>query len=78
MFLMEPGIVALAVLICIAVLSLIVFIIAFNRGLCFHDYTVGGGGMGDAWHCEKCELDSYPEGIGFKLVYRILGRTKEL
>lgn len=59
-------------------LSALVYAWAHNQGGCFHKFTTGGGLCGDAWSCTKCSLDKYPEHIGFKPVYKILGRVKEL
>jgi len=57
--------------------SAVIFWFGHNQGFCWHRFKTGGGGMGDAWCCEKCGLDKYPENIGFKFLYKLCGRVKD-
>lgn len=34
--------------------------------LCFHKFKSGGGAMGDALTCSKCDLSKYPEKVDWE------------
>jgi hypothetical protein len=45
---------------------------------CLHDIEEGGGGMGDAVECSKCELRTYDGFNSHLWIFRLLGRVRKL